>query len=129
MTDRYFILSPRLRRMAGNQTAMKWAVFDPTGKVIFEADKRSVARELAIELNNIDGFKTDPPRTFISPPHQGVIYILEPTRRGASKLNASAMPEIVTPAMSPQDAVDRPIPYRSVPLAIRRMARKFFALG
>ena len=69
------------------------------------------------------------PRTFISQPHRGVIYILEPARRGSRKLNASAMPEIVTSAMAPAEAVDRPIPYRSVPLAIRRAARKFFAPG
>jgi hypothetical protein len=69
------------------------------------------------------------PRPFVSEPHQGVIYILEPTRRGARKLSASAMPESVTPTMPPGEAADRPIPYRSVPLAIRRAARKFFAPG
>jgi hypothetical protein len=69
------------------------------------------------------------PRPFVSRPHRGVIYILEPARRGSRKLNASAMPEIVTPAMPPGEAADRPIPYRSVPLAIRRASRKFFAPG
>jgi hypothetical protein len=67
--------------------------------------------------------------TDISEPHQSVIYVLEPARRGSRKLNASAMPEIITAATSPREAVDRPIPYRSVPLSIRRAARKFFAPG
>ena len=58
-----------------------------------------------------------------------MIYVLEPARRGAGKLNASVMPAIITPAMSPREAVDQPIPYRSVPLTIRRAARKFFSPG
>jgi hypothetical protein len=58
--------------------------------------------------------------------YRGVIYVLEPVPRGARKLNASAMPAIITPDMSPRDASDQPILYRSVPLTIRRAARKFF---
>jgi len=39
----------------------------------------------------------------------------------------AAIPEIVTPEMTGREATDQPIPYRSVPLAIRRAVRKFFA--
>jgi hypothetical protein len=68
------------------------------------------------------------PRTYMSRPHRGVIYVLEPARRGSRKLNASAMPAIITPGMT-GPATDQPVPYRSVPVAIRREARKFFSLG
>jgi hypothetical protein len=64
---------------------------------------------------------------FISKPCRGVIYILEPARRGSRKLNASAMPAIVTHDMTAREAGDRPISYRSVPLGIRRAAKAFFA--
>ena len=66
--------------------------------------------------------------TYISRPHRGIIYVLEPARRGSRKLKASAMPAIVTPGMTGCEATDQPVPYRSVPLAIRPEARKFFAL-
>jgi hypothetical protein len=64
---------------------------------------------------------------FISEPRRGVIYILEPARRGSPRLNASAMPAIVTHDMTAREAGDHRIPYRSVPLAIRRAAKAFFA--
>lgn len=66
-------------------------------------------------------------KTFISEPQGGTIYILEPARRGSRKLNASAMPAIVTADMTAREAADHPVPYRSVPLAIRRAAKAFFA--
>ncbi len=37
------------------------------------------------------------------------------------------MPEIVTPGMTGREATDQPVPYRSVPVAIRCAARKFFS--
>jgi hypothetical protein len=55
-------------------------------------------------------------RTYISAPHKGTIYVLELARPGSRKLLASAMPEAPT-------APDYPIPYRSVPLQIRRAAK------
>jgi hypothetical protein len=61
--------------------------------------------------------------TFISAPHKGTIYVLELARRGCRKINASAMPAIVTPAMTGAEATDRPIAYAKVPLAIRRAAK------
>jgi hypothetical protein len=64
---------------------------------------------------------------FISEPYRGAIYILEPARRGSRKLNASAMPAIVTRDMTAREAGDRPIPYLCVPVAIRRAAKAFFA--
>jgi len=63
---------------------------------------------------------------FISEPCRGFIYILEPARRGSRKLTASAMPAIVTRDMTAREAGDRPISYRSVPLAIRRAAKALF---
>jgi hypothetical protein len=62
---------------------------------------------------------------FISEPCRGVIYILEPARRGSRKLNASAMPAIVTHDMTALEAGDRPIPYRSVPLPFDEPPKPF----
>ena len=62
---------------------------------------------------------------FIFEPNRGTIYILEPARRGSRKLTASAMPAVVTPDMTAREADDHPVPYRSVPLAIRRAAKAF----
>ena len=54
--------------------------------------------------------------TYISAPHKGTIYVLELAKKGCSKLVASAMP-----ADRPEP--DYPVPYRKVPLAIRREAK------
>ena len=54
----------------------------------------------------------------ISQPAGGLIYILERARKRSRKLVASAMPE--------HDGVDIRIPYRTVPLDIRRAAQAHF---
>jgi len=64
---------------------------------------------------------------FICALHRGTIDILEPARRGARKINASTRPAVVTSAMRAHQAADRALPSRSVPLAIRRAAKAFFA--
>jgi hypothetical protein len=62
------------------------------------------------------------PGTYISAPHNGLIYIAELARRGCRKLNFSAMPELPI-------AADSRVALRSVPLAIRREARAHLLPG
>jgi len=78
--------------------------------------------------------------TYISKPHRGTIYCVEPARRGSRKLVASAMPEKAIECRACGGSTfcgtcwecsgtgerlygDERIPLRKVPLAIRREAR------
>jgi hypothetical protein len=59
-------------------------------------------------------------QTYISKPHNGVIYIIERARKGSSKLVASSMPEHgPTP--------DYQLPLRRVPLTLRKEARSLLS--
>jgi hypothetical protein len=55
---------------------------------------------------------------YTSEPVNGLIYGLEPTRRGSRKLNAVAMRR--------EGGVDWKVDYKSVPLKVRRDAKEFF---
>lgn len=61
--------------------------------------------------------KTPFPMFLVTDLRSGQTYVLEPSRRGSRKLNCSVMPAHIRVG-------DRRIPYRAVPLYIRRAARE-----